>query len=385
METLTGTNATRSDPVAGWQVREDPGADALPRPKGRPAGFDADRFAAELDAVGDQVMSSLGQADADHIRDLVKLQRRLELAGRAALMAGGRVRPMFLVGTTLLSLSKILENMEIGHNVMHGQWDWMRDPEINSTDWDWDNVCPADQWKHTHNHMHHQWTNIRGLDSDIGYGLMRFDPDEQWEPRHRYQPLVFVGLALAFEYGVALHHAENLSVRGEESGQPDSERMAMVFAKMRSQAIKDYAAWPAASLPFGIGAVISSLAGSVVANIVRNLWAFAVIFCGHFPDGVTFFDPEDVEGEAKGDYYRRQVLGSVNFTGGRVMDIMTGNLDHQIEHHIFPDMPANRYSEIQPEIRKICERHGVTYNTRSMRAQFGSVVRKAFTLSRRPA
>jgi linoleoyl-CoA desaturase len=158
--------------------------------------------------------------------------------------------------------------------------------------------------------------------------------------------------------------------------------MASTMDKVRSQVFKDYVAWPAVSLPFGITSVVSSLAGSVVANIVRNLWAFAVIFCGHFPDGVEFFDPDDVEGETLGDYYRRQVLGSVNFTGGPVMDLMTGNLDHQIEHHLFPDMPSSRYAEIAPKVREICERHSVSYNTRSFARQLFTVVRKNIRLSR---
>ncbi len=348
-------------------------------PKGRPEGFDAQGFAAELDSLRNEVMSSLGQMDADHIRNLIKVQRRLELAGRTLLIAAR------ILGTAGLSVAKIIENMEIGHNVMHGQWDWMRDPEINSSEWEWDNVCTAQQWKHTHNHMHHQWTNIRGVDSDIGYGIMRFDEEQEWQPHHRYQPLMFVGLALIFEYGVAFHDAPNRSVRGPEARRPEEERMASTLAKVRSQAIKDYIAWPAVSLPFGITSAISSLAGNVVANIVRNLWAFAVIFCGHFPDGVEFFDPEDTEGETPGDYYRRQVLGSVNFTGGPIMDLMTGNLDHQIEHHLFPDMPSNRYSAIAPRVREICERHSVAYNTRSFARQFFTVMRKNVRLSRRPA
>ena len=47
--------------------------------------------------------------------------------------SAGRNKAAWLVGTTGLALAKILDNMEIGHNVLHGQWDWMRDPKIHST------------------------------------------------------------------------------------------------------------------------------------------------------------------------------------------------------------------------------------------------------------
>ncbi|MCP4434842.1 MAG: acyl-CoA desaturase [Actinomycetia bacterium] len=350
---------------------------------GRPDGFDADAFAAELDALRAEVLDTIGAGDADYIRRMIRLQRRLELAGRAALVAGV-FPPAWFAGVAMLSLSKILENMEIGHNVMHGQWDWMQDPAIHSTNWEWDNVCPSSQWKHTHNHMHHQWTNVRGVDADIGYGLFRVDPEQPWSPATRWQPLSFVGLATVFEYGVGFHDARN-SAKADNAELPEGESprksMAETFAKIRKQVLKDFVAWPAVAVPFGVGSVVSSVTGAAAANVVRNLWSFAVIFCGHFPDGVDFFDPEDIEGETRGDWYRRQVLGSVNFTGGPLMDVMSGNLDHQIEHHLFPDVPSNRYAEMQPRVRDICARHGVEYNTASFARQIGTVIRKVWRLA----
>ena len=65
--------------------------------------------------------------------------------------------------------------MEIGHNVLHGQWDWMRDPKIHSSTWDWDHASPPAQWKRAHNQTHHTYTNILGHDNDLGYGIMRVD------------------------------------------------------------------------------------------------------------------------------------------------------------------------------------------------------------------
>ena len=60
---------------------------------------------------------------------MIRAQRGLEVAGRG-LMFAGFFPPAWLAGVTALSLSKILDNMEIGHNVMHGQYDWMNDPEL---------------------------------------------------------------------------------------------------------------------------------------------------------------------------------------------------------------------------------------------------------------
>src|SRR3712207_8703588 len=78
--------------------------------------------------------------------------------------------------------------------------------------------------------------------------------------------------------------------------------------------------------------------------------------CGHFPEGVETFEKRSIEGETKGEWYVRQMLGSANISGSRFMHIMTGNLSHQIEHHLFPDLPSNRYGEVAPKVQEICRR-----------------------------
>src|ERR1700760_1892198 len=158
----------------------------------------------EFDELHEQVKQSLGDRDARYIRSIIALQRRLALLGRLELIAS-RWRIPWIVGTSTLGMAKILENMEIGHNVMHGQWDWMNDPVINSRAWDWDTASTAESWRHSHNYVHHTFTNIRGKDKDLGYEIMRIDPKQKWHPVYLLQPVYNILLMLAFEWGVALH------------------------------------------------------------------------------------------------------------------------------------------------------------------------------------
>ncbi|MDT5311739.1 MAG: NADPH-dependent stearoyl-CoA 9-desaturase, partial [Mycobacterium sp.] len=132
----------------------------------------ADAFGAELDALRERVVADLGERDATYIRRVIKAQRALEVGGRALLFAGV-LPPAWLAGTAMLAASKILDNMEIGHNVMHGQYDWMGDPALTSRNFEWDSACPSEQWRHSHNYMHHTYTNIVDMDRDIGYGILR--------------------------------------------------------------------------------------------------------------------------------------------------------------------------------------------------------------------
>ena len=343
---------------------------------------DVERLGQELDAIRDRILASRGAKDAAYIRRIIKVQRTLELAGRATLLLSKR-RSAFVAGTAMLSVAKILENMEIGHNVLHGQWDWMRDPDIHSTTWEWDFVTPARAWKHTHNDLHHTWTNVLGKDKDVGYSTLRMSEQQPWKPANLLNPVINLWLAPFFEWGIAIYDLELEAWQDGEKPTADLVRdLKETGRKALKQFAKDYAATPGAAALFGSGK--QAFWGTFTANAVRNLWAHSVIFCGHFPDGVDVFTEEMIEGETRGDWYIRQMLGSANISGSTLMHLMTGNLSHQIEHHCFPDLPSNHYAEVAVEMREICERYGLPYTTGPMYRQVAQTWAKVFRLALPP-
>ncbi|MDQ2637388.1 MAG: fatty acid desaturase [Actinomycetota bacterium] len=347
---------------------------------GKPVSLTAEQteaFGRELDAIRERVIADLGERDADYIRGVIKAQRTLEVTGRA-LLFGGILPPLWLAGTTMLSLSKILDNMEIGHNVMHGQYDWMGDPAISSRGFEWDTACPADQWRHSHNYMHHTYTNIVGMDRDVGYGILRMSPDQKWRPYFLGNPVYAFLLMVLFQYGVALHELETERIRAGEITLADKREILQgIWRKTRRQTLKDYVAFPLLAGPFAPWV----FAGNMTANLARNVWSYMIIFCGHFPDDVQEFSIEETKAETRGQWYFRQILGSANLTGGKLFHLLSGNLSFQIEHHLFPDIPAHRHAEISAEVRDICNRYGIPYNAGSLPRQFGTVVRKIVKLA----
>ncbi len=326
-------------------------------------------FGNEMDALRQRILADLGEEDVKYIRGVVKRQQQLEVAGRALFY----VPPAWPLAVAALSLSKILENMEIGHNVMHGQYDWMGDPNLSSRIYDWDNVCPGEQWKYSHNYIHHTFTNILGKDRDIGYGILRMDADQKWHPYYLGNPLYAFLLMIFFEWGVAMHdlEVENI-VKGKRKIEENAHMHSAIMKKVKKQALKDYVVFPALTGPL----FPLTLAGNAAANLVRNVWAFNIIFCGHFPAGVATFTEEECEDESRGHWYYRQLLGSANISGGELLHLMSGNLSHQIEHHLFPDIPARRYRAISVEVQEICERYGIEYNTGPLHKQLFSVAKK---------
>ncbi|WP_433593231.1 fatty acid desaturase family protein [Nocardia sp. CA-145437] len=334
----------------------------------------------ELDALRARVTADLGERDRDYIYKVIKAQRGLEIAGRGLLYLGF-LPPFWLAGVAALSVSKILDNMEIGHNVMHGQWDWMREPTLNSRVFEWDTVCPADQWRHSHNYMHHTYTNIHDMDRDIGYGILRIDEGQKWNPYYLGNPAYAFALMVLFEWGVMLHDLEVENIlTGKRSWSDVKALLKGQSRKAGRQVLKDYLVFPALTGPL----FLSTLAANFTANIVRNLWTFSIIFCGHFPTGVQTFTKEECAEETQGEWYVRQMLGSANIKGSKLFHVMSGNLSHQIEHHLFPDIPANRYPEMAPEVRALCEKHGLPYNTGRFSKQIGSVWAKLFKLALPP-
>ncbi len=330
---------------------------------------DVDNLAVELDAIRRDVEDSLGDRDARYIRRTIAAQRGLEVTGRVLLAFGSR-RALWWAGTATLALAKIIENMEISHNVMHGQWDWMNDPEIHSTTWEWDMAGVAKHWRHTHNYMHHKYTNILDMDDDVGYGLLRVTRDQKWTPRNIFNPFFNLMLAAGFEWGIALQHLELRKILRTETRAATVVRLREFTAKSARQLTKDFLAYPALTSISPWASFGGTVKANLAANVIRNFWTNAVIFCGHFPDGADKFTTTDMAGESRGQWYLRQMLGSANIDAGPVLGFMTGNLSYQIEHHLYPDLPSNRLAEISVRVRALCDKYDLPYTSGPLPAQY---------------
>ena len=339
-------------------------------------------FAQELDALKANTLARVGAKDAQYIRRLIGFQRLLDITSRilipaAFLFFSGPLMYIFAIaGTIGLGISKILDNMEIGHNVMHGQYDWMNDPNINSRKFDWDNAGDSDSWKRYHNHEHHTYTNVFGKDRDFGYGLLRLSNDLPWKPKNSWQILTYLNLSFLFEWGVAYHELAGERIfkgkKKKDSSLPISrlELRNAFFKKASKQIIKDYVLYPLLFWPVALPVLVCS----ILANIIRNLWTSSIIFCGHFTEDAQVFYESDLENETRADWYYRQILGSSNIQGSKAFHILSGHLSCQIEHHLFPDIPAPYYRELAPKVEALCQEYGIPYNTGSFLHQYSTVV-----------
>ncbi|MDH6289750.1 fatty acid desaturase family protein [Rhodococcus opacus] len=336
---------------------------------------DVEALSNELTSIRRDVTESLGEADAAYIRRTIGLQRLLDTAARLVIY-GSRRPAGWVLGTTALAVAKSVENMEIGHNVSHGQWDWMNDPEIHSTTWEWDMAGLSSQWRYSHNYRHHVFSNVVGMDEDLGYGVLRITRDQPWKPEHLLQPLRNLLLAAMFEWGIALHDLYSEQTQAGTAAEKSAHRRALI-GKIARQTGKDYLLFPALSGRRWR----RTLTANLTANLLRNVWAYVVIFCGHFPDGAEKFTLAELENETRPEWYLRQMLGAANFRAGPVMAFLSGNLCYQIEHHLFPDLPSNRYAEISTKVQALCEKYDLPYTTGSLAGQYLQTLRTIHKLA----
>jgi len=243
-------------------------------------------------------------------------------------------------------------------------------------------ATPAEQWKHSHNELHHTYTNVIGKDNDLGYGIMRVDEEQPWHPFFLLQPFWNLVNACIFEYAIAAYDLElgrNLRIPKERRSAEFKAAVKGVKKKIRNQATKDYLVHPLLSL--STGSFLPTLAANFTANLVRNLWSHSTIMCGHFPEGVETFEKKSIDGESRGEWYVRQMLGSANISGSKALHMMSGNLSHQIEHHLFPDLPSNRYAEVAPQVKALFEKYDLNYHAAPLPKQVYSAWHKVVRLS----
>ena len=344
-----------------------------------------ERFGQELDDIQKEIKASLGDRDRRYIKRMIAIERSLAVAGRFTIYAS---LPLLPTGPSFLRR----------HRRGHGHARPLQDPREHGD--------------RSQRHPRPVGLDERPCDQlgDLGVGQrlpdrpvearaqreppyldqraregprrrlrdLRVSDQQRWRPGHLFQPFYAGLLAVLFEWGIAMHDIDVVALRDGQTKLSDIRpHIAGIARKAAKQILKDYVFWPLLAGPF----FFYVLGANAMANVLRNLWSYMIIFCGHFPDGSRVFTEEEIVGETRGGWYLRQILGSCNIEGNALLHVMSGHLSHQIEHHLFPDMPSNRYPEAAPRVRALCERYGIPYNSGSLGRQFGTTVRTILRLA----
>lgn len=344
-------------------------------------------FGEALDQLKREMELALGETDAQHIRRIGKLSSRLEIAGRTLLQLS--FEPVgFTLGTAALWAHKTLELMEIGHMALHGAYDGLPDTQrFQSEHFVWKAPIDESSWKTGHNVRHHQFTNIAGKDPDLDFGALRLSARIPFKPQHALQPISNLLTWLGFTTAINLHVSGILDVYFKQGssehlqnptrGQIRKAQRVFLNKQLRYYA-REYGFFPALAGPF----FPKVLLGNMLSELGRDLFAAAIIYCGHV--GAQDF-PEGTEPATRADWYALQAQAARDVELPEWLSILCGGLDLQIEHHLFPRLPPNRLRQIAPRVREICAEHGVRYSADSWPRTLRSVVSELYRLRKRSA
>ncbi len=348
------------------------------------------RFADDLDALRRRTVARLGAEDVAYVNRLDRLSRRMELVGRTLIHVS--IEPgTFFLGVAALAIYKQLQTAEIGHSALHGAWDDLPGAErFASRSFLWDTPVDEASWRRAHNVRHHGRTNIAAADPDIHFGPARLTEQTPYSPWNRIAvPFALGAVFPNFLFVIGSHvsgvndlladngRPERLDVLRDRS--PSSARSALgrALRKWIPYYAKEYVLFPALAGPF----FWKVLAGNWLAETARNVYSAASIVCGHVGHDVKSW-PAGTRAHGRAEWYAMQVEASRDFEVSLPLSILCGGLDRQIEHHLFPTLPPPRLREIAPEVRAICERHGVRYKTSPWRTALRDAFAHISRLSR---
>lgn len=364
----------------------------LPEPDPELARLHA--FGAAIDAIRRDARAKVGAEDLDYVRRLDRRSHILALIGRIALMfAPGPIG--FVIGVFALAIHKQLQVSEIGHTALHGAFNQLPDAgRYHSSRYRWQVPIDEASWLRGHNGRHHGLTNVAGQDADIHFGPVRLTEHTPHRFVHYFQlPFTLFILFPNFTALMNLHFTGLSDVySGNGRGGFDfiTERSREQVRDAHRRALRKYLpyygreyllfpllagliAWPLA---------LRVLVGNWLSEVLRDIYSAATIYCGHVGEHTAAY-PEGTMPRNKGERYAMQVEAANNFSVPHVLSVLCGALDLQIEHHLFPTLPANRLREVAPQVRAACAAHGVEYRCDSWPRTLGKAFKQIARLSRK--
>jgi len=342
---------------------------------------DRKQLAKDLDAIHKGVLSQISKDDFHHLKKMERWGRICSLIGYAtAWIFPNPISALFI------SQGSFTRWTQMTHPIVHKGYDKIEDVPHSYTSkgfargWrrflHWPDWITPSAWHEEHDVLHHYNLGEKRDPDHLQHNLT-------WLRQSNMPMFLRFSLIAAFTcvwkviyYAPRTHkelHISRARQRGEQvpiithhgSWNPFNARGRALWL----QSLLPYIAFrfiflPLLFLPLGSSAAISVLLTSIMAEIFTNMHTFLVIVPNHAGDDVMMFEER---GKGKGEFYLRQILGSVNYpTGSNFNDFFYGWLNYQIEHHLWPDIPLSQYQYVQPKVVEVCKKHGIPYRQDSV-------------------
>lgn len=337
---------------------------------------DREQLAKDINAIQAELQRKTDMSDFQHLKKIESWGRICSFLGYATAWIAPNP-----ISAYLISQGNFTRWTTVAHHVMHRGYDKIEGIPAHYTSkgfakgWrrciDWMDWMYPQAWDVEHNDIHHYHLG-EAMDPDqVEFNMekLRNSPIPRWG---RYVLLALMAASWKMIYYAPSTLNELRAVQAKKTGatRDDFSRVDLWnplkpagrdlwLSCMLPYSLMRFVLLPALFLPLGAIAATNVLINSFFAEILTNLHSFLVIGPNHAGEDVMMFEDK---AKGKGEFYLRQIVGSVNYTSGNnLVDFLHGWLNYQVEHHLWPDMTASEYQKAQPLVKAVCAKHNLPY------------------------
>ncbi|MCX7087642.1 MAG: fatty acid desaturase [Methylococcales bacterium] len=337
---------------------------------------DREQLAKDIDAIERDVISATNMSDFEHLKKIERWGRACSLIGYGTAW----IIPNPL-SAYLISQGNFTRWTTVAHHVMHRGYDRIEGIPKRYTSkgfargWrrylDWIDWMHPEAWDKEHNDIHHYHLGEEVDPDQVEHNMatLRASNIPRWG---RYMLLAVMAANWKIFYYAPSTLTEYRAIQAKKAGLPVTETTRaekwspftavgrdLWLSCLLPYSLVRFIVIPALFIPLGAVAATNVLINSLFAELLTNLHSFLVIGPNHAGEDVLMFEDKST---SKGEFYLRQIVGSVNYSAGtNLVDFLHGWLNYQVEHHLWPDMPASQYQKVQPRVKAVCEKHNIPY------------------------
>ncbi len=242
-------------------------------------------------------------------------------------------------------------------------------------------------WQVQHNVLHHTYTNIPGHDEDLEAGrIMRFSKTADWKYFHKFQHYysVFLYGLLTFNWAITTDFLQMKRYLKRKLSYGEFKSPAFQWTTLVITKVIYFSIWLVIPMVLGI-AWWQVLIGFVVMHYTAGLILSIIFQLAHIIEDTETPQPND-DGELENTWAIHQLFTTVNFAPKNwLINWYTGGLNHQIEHHIFPNISHVHYGKIAEIVKQTAQECNLPYHEyRTMRAAIVSHFRHLKELGQKP-
>ncbi|MFK5974450.1 MAG: acyl-CoA desaturase [Flavobacteriaceae bacterium] len=244
-------------------------------------------------------------------------------------------------------------------------------------------------WQVQHNVLHHTYTNIQGHDEDLDAGrILRFSKHTKWRKYHRFQhfySILLYGL-LTFNWAITTDFQQMYRYTKRKLSYGEFPNPVVNWSKMVIFKLIYLTIWVILPLIILDIAWWKLLIGFFVMHYVAGVILSVVFQLAHVIDQADTPLPDE-DGNIKNTWVVHQLFTTVNFgTKNRIVNWFTGGLNHQVEHHIFPNISHVHYTKISKIVKQTAKEFNLPYNEyKTTRKAIISHFKHLKELGKRPA